>query len=228
MSRTPHRLAPPLIGGDPHDRLRFDAMPLEQYDRMVPPDLHPSPGDAWAASGQPGALPDDPDDLEEDADAPNLLPPPTAPLRPSVELPRPEPVVDERPHRSTLSPQARDAADAELRALVTRLIEVKDTIDALEPERRDLTERIRPYLQAGHRVTVDGRRATLRPNTRRTVDYAAFEATFGAARATECAVIDLRRVDELVRKGQLSGAAVRAIVTHSNNAPSLYISPAPE
>ena len=105
-----------------------------------------------------------------------------------------------------------------------RFAVLRDTIQGLEAEKDELGREIKEAMLAGAKPECDLYRARLQPFVSETYTVERFREVYGDAAAFEVAVINTRKVKELVKSGDLDGKPLSEIVEVSTRH-ALYLVP---
>lgn len=92
----------------------------------------------------------------------------------------------------------------ELNALLERYATLRDSISGLEAEREHLAQVLRSALKSGRHAETDLYKARLQVTSRVKYDVQGFRTRYGDAATFEVASIDNKRVNALVKSGDLN------------------------
>lgn len=93
--------------------------------------------------------------------------------------------------------------EATLSELLERYVTLRDTIESLEHEKKELGEQIKAALAAGNAVSSAEHESQLQHRKRLSYPMADFRAAFGDELALEAASIDRKKAAELAAAGRI-------------------------
>lgn len=113
----------------------------------------------------------------------------------------------------------------ELNELLDRYATLRDTIQGLEAEREELAKELKAAMEQGETPECSLYRAELRRSRSTEYPVDRFRDVFGDAATLEVAQIDRKKVDSLVKAGELDGAKVLDLAVVTERTPSLILMP---
>lgn len=113
----------------------------------------------------------------------------------------------------------------ELNELLDRYATLRDTIQGLEAERDELGKELKAALEQGETLECSLYRAELRRSRSTEYPVDRFRDVFGDAATLEVAQIDRKKVESLVKAGELDGQKARDLAIMTERTPSLILVP---